>query len=221
MNPLWNCKCTNHIDAPSELIWTHFAKSSAFYVRILVTIWVMSLMNPCHILWKFLNDHLRFEGFVSNELFIPFFDFRFSLVLADEVTKIPEYYVICLFTFFESLACLALQTETIVKKITQPKLPKTKNEITKICNEPGIGSKLENRRYFSWHWQTAMLLIAILQNMLSLSLLNASFFLSLKETFFMKLSIGLEFEKYFYIHYIIHLKYITYFLKSILSVYLS
>ena len=38
---------------------------------------------------------------------------------------------------FESLACLALQMETIVKKIKQPKLPKTKDEVTKICNEPG------------------------------------------------------------------------------------
>ena len=27
--------------------------------------------------------------------------------------------------------------ETIVKKIPQPKLPTTKNEVTKICNEPG------------------------------------------------------------------------------------
>jgi hypothetical protein len=60
------------------------------------------------------------------------------LVLADEVTKIPKYYVICLFTFLKSLACLALQTETILKKIMQPKLPKTKNELTKICNELGI-----------------------------------------------------------------------------------
>ena len=57
--------------------------------------------------------------------------FRFSLVLADEVTKMFIY-------IFKSLACLALQTETIVKKIIQPKLPKTKNEFTKICNEPGI-----------------------------------------------------------------------------------
>jgi hypothetical protein len=56
----------------------------------------------------------------------------------DEVTKMPKYYVICLFTFFKSLACLALQTETIVKKITQPKLQKTINEVTKICNKPGI-----------------------------------------------------------------------------------
>jgi hypothetical protein len=35
-----------------------------------------------------------------------------------------------LFTFFKSLACLALQTETTVKKITQPKLPKTKIKLT-------------------------------------------------------------------------------------------
>ena len=54
-----------------------------------------------------------------------------------EVTKMQEHYVICIFTFFKSLVCLALQTETIAKKITQPKSPKTKNELTKICNEPG------------------------------------------------------------------------------------
>jgi hypothetical protein len=63
--------------------------------------------------------------------------FRFSLVLADKVTKIWKHYLICLFTFFKSLACLALQTEIIVKKITQPKLPKMKNKFIKICNEPG------------------------------------------------------------------------------------
>ena len=130
------------------------------------------------------------------------YHFRFSLVLADEVIKNTKILRNMFIYMFKSLACLALQTETIVKKVTQPKLPKTKNEVTNICNEPSIGSKLENKRYFSWHWQTAMLLIAILQNMLALSLLNASFFLSLKETFFMKISIGLEFEKYFYIHYV-------------------
>ena len=43
----------------------------------------------------------------------------------------------CLFTFYKNLACLALQMETIVKKITQPKLPIRKNELTKICNELG------------------------------------------------------------------------------------
>ena len=36
---------------------------------------------------------LMTKNFASYELFIPFFDFCFSLVLADEVTKIPEYYV--------------------------------------------------------------------------------------------------------------------------------
>ena len=56
----------------------------------------------------------------TDELLIPLFNFCFSLVLADKVTKIPQYYVICLFTFFKSLVRLALQMETIVKKITQP-----------------------------------------------------------------------------------------------------
>ena len=51
--------------------------------------------------------------------------------------KKPEYYVI-FFYIFKSLAWPALQMETIIKKITQPKLPKTKNEVTKICNELGI-----------------------------------------------------------------------------------
>ena len=75
-----------------------------------------------------LYENLKSE-IMLFELFITFFDFRFSLILADEVKKIPEYYVIC----FKVLH--VLQTETIIKKITQPKLPKTKNEITKICNE--------------------------------------------------------------------------------------
>ena len=44
----------------------------------------------------------------------------------------------CLFIFSKSLACLALQMETIIKKITQPKLPETKNTLTNICIEPGI-----------------------------------------------------------------------------------
>ena len=57
--------------------------------------------------------------------------FRFLLVLDDKVTKMFIY-------IFKSLVCLALQTETIVKKITQPKLPKTKNELTKNFNEPGL-----------------------------------------------------------------------------------
>ena len=53
-----------------------------------------------------LYENLKSE-IMLFELFITFFDFRFSLILADEVTKIPEYYVICLFTSFKSLACLA------------------------------------------------------------------------------------------------------------------
>ena len=57
--------------------------------------------------------------------------FRFSLVLANEAAKMFIY------VHFLSLTCLALQTETIIKKITQPKLPKMKNELTKICNESG------------------------------------------------------------------------------------
>ena len=50
---------------------------------------------------------------------------------------------------FKSLACLALQMETIVKKITKHKLPKKKNEFTKICNEPGVRDGL-NVEYEIW-----------------------------------------------------------------------
>ena len=50
---------------------------------------------------------------------------------------IPKYYlIVCLFSF--GLAHLALQTENIIQNITQPKWWKTKNEVTKICDEPGI-----------------------------------------------------------------------------------
>ena len=52
----------------------------------------------------------------------------------------------CLFTFFKSLACLALQTEIIIKKIKQPKLPKMKKELTKICNEPGMNGQFYRDR---------------------------------------------------------------------------
>ena len=51
---------------------------------------------------------------------------------------------------FKSLACLALQMETILKKITQPKLPKMKNEVTKIYNEPGTNDKTQNSNKFYW-----------------------------------------------------------------------
>jgi hypothetical protein len=55
----------------------------------------------------------------------------------------------CLFANFKSLACLALHMEIIVKEITQPKLSKTKNGLTKICDEPG-NSRLQvgNSDYF-------------------------------------------------------------------------
>ena len=76
-------------------------------------------------MWEFDWSCFTFSFYICWAVH-PIFDFRFLLVLADEVT------------FLNSLACLALQTETIVKKIMQPKLPKTKNKLTKICNEPGI-----------------------------------------------------------------------------------
>jgi len=37
-----------------------------------------------------------------------------------------------------------LQTENIIKKITQPKCRKTKNEVTKICDELGIRNFCSN-----------------------------------------------------------------------------
>ena len=68
-----------------------------------------------------------------------------------EVTKMPGYYLLCLFTISKSLVCLALQTETIVKKITQPKLQKTKNKyvmsqdikVSNFINQP-ISSNMFN-----------------------------------------------------------------------------
>ena len=57
-------------------------------------------------------------------------------------TKLPKYYVIVVYFSFR-LAHFALKTENIVQKITQPKWQKTKNEVTKICDEPGISSKSE------------------------------------------------------------------------------
>ena len=61
------------------------------------------------------------------DLFIPF---SLLLVLAEEVPKMFIY-------IFQNSCLSSLQTESKIKKITQPKLPKTKNELTKICNEPG------------------------------------------------------------------------------------
>jgi hypothetical protein len=46
--------------------------------------------------------------------------------------------------FIEIFKSLALQMETIVLKITQPKLPKTKKELTKIYNELGISGNFSH-----------------------------------------------------------------------------
>ena len=63
-----------------------------------------------------------------------FGNFVFFYVFGDEVTKIL---LNSLFIFSFYLA-LTLQTENIVQKIMQPKWQKTKNKVTKICDEPGI-----------------------------------------------------------------------------------
>ena len=67
----------------------------------------------------------------TNELFIPFF---FVIFFVDFGQRSYENVYL---HFFKSLACLALQIETMVKKITQLILPKTNNKLTKICNKPG------------------------------------------------------------------------------------
>ena len=96
--------------------WPKTKKSAILFVYFL------------HFAWKW---QLIFSFLVTLEHFIPYSLFIFHWLRPTKLRK-------CLFTFFKSLACLALQTETIVKKITQPKSPKTKNELTKNCNEPGI-----------------------------------------------------------------------------------
>ena len=53
------------------------------------------------------------------------------------VKKLPKYYVKVCLLFLLSKARQA-KWRFNVKKITKPKWQKTKNEVTKICNEPGI-----------------------------------------------------------------------------------
>ena len=65
------------------------------------------------------------EGSLSFSSHFLFFVFHWFWL-----TKLQK----CLFAFLKSLACLTLQMETIIKKSTQPKLPKTENELTNICN---------------------------------------------------------------------------------------
>ena len=61
-------------------------------------------------------------------LFIPFFVFGFGRHSYKNTKILRNMFVY----IFKSLALLALQTETIVKKITQPKLPKTKMNLPKF-----------------------------------------------------------------------------------------
>ena len=74
----------------------------------------------------------RFDRIFSHMSFSS--HFRFLLVLADEVTKM------FIFIFCKVLPVLPCKRKP--QKIMQPKLPKTKNELTKICNEPGKGVKI-------------------------------------------------------------------------------
>ena len=64
------------------------------------------------------------------------FQFSFFVDFGWRSYEKPEYFLICLFTFFKSQARLALQMKAIIRKIMQPKLPKRKNEVTQIFNEP-------------------------------------------------------------------------------------
>ena len=75
-----------------------------------------------------------FEGRLSKFLtaFLTHFVTLFLVDFGDEVTKI-----LCNSLFSFGLAHLALLTENIVQKITRPKWRKTKNEVTKRCDEPG------------------------------------------------------------------------------------
>ena len=74
-----------------------------------------------------------FKGQGYLTIFIPFLIFVYRWFWLMKLRKYQNI-AICLFTFYS----LSLQTKIIIKKITQPKLPKTKNEVTKICNELGI-----------------------------------------------------------------------------------
>jgi hypothetical protein len=72
------------------------------------------------------------------ELFIPFSYLGFWLFLA---TKLPKYYVIVYLLFLLSNA-RQTKMEHMEMEILQPifgiLVVLTKNEVTKICNEPGI-----------------------------------------------------------------------------------
>ena len=54
--------------------------------------------------------------------------------------------------FLFCLAHLALQTESIIQKITQPKWRQTKNEVTKIYDELGICPELIEFKFYAMVW---------------------------------------------------------------------
>ena len=54
-----------------------------------------------------------------------------------KTSKLPKYYRIVCLLFIASRGQKP-KTENIVQKITQPKWQKTKNQVTKICDDPGI-----------------------------------------------------------------------------------
>ena len=64
----------------------------------------------------------------------------FLVVFGNEVTKI--FVIVC--SFFIPLAHFALQKANIVQKIMQPKCRKPKNDVTKICDEPGNNLDFHN-----------------------------------------------------------------------------
>ena len=86
----------------------------------------------CHFWQRSYQNQLSFSGKDSTTDFFCFSSFTKNVIYEKRhlrKTKVgwnAQKLRKCLFTFFKSLACLALQTETIIKKITQPKLPKTK-----------------------------------------------------------------------------------------------
>lgn len=72
-------------------------------------------------------------AFTQKWFFWAFHLILVTLFLADFGDKVTKILSNSLFSFG-----FALQMENIVQKITQPKWRKTKNEVTKICDEPGI-----------------------------------------------------------------------------------
>ena len=88
-------------------------KPSSMINQILQSLWCQT----CHVIQPAVNRRLNgplvkpfIRKILTYVLFISFFVFWFW------PTKLRKYYVICLYTFFKSLTCLALQMETMVIK---------------------------------------------------------------------------------------------------------